>query len=69
MFELVNQNKDLCVSVMYDSSIEALEDAVNLLKNADKTDALGFVSVTECEMRDGEIYEVAVLLARSYQHA
>lgn len=56
-------------SVYFNDPKKAVEHAEDILKDVDKTNPLGFVSVAECEFNDGEIEETAIIFARCYIHA
>lgn len=56
-------------SVFFSTPEEALDHAHEILKGVNPQDKLGFVSVSECEIADGDIHESAILFAKAYMHA
>lgn len=67
MYEMTIQINGSCESVFFKDKEAALSEA-NAILNDKNGNPLDFVSVAECEMRDGEVYETAILLARRRMH-
>lgn len=69
-YEVIHQHPNgESESVFKNTPEEALDLANEILKGVTPQGVIGFVSVSEVEIRNDEIYESAILLARAYMHA
>lgn len=69
-YEVIHQHPNgESEAVFKNTPEEALDLANEILNGVTPQGVIGFVSVSEVEIRNDEIYESAILLARAYMHA